>query len=134
LLYCKAAGKPALGFALATLKHKWVKEIITMANQKIVELLKRYVVLLNSEGISVSRAYLFGSYATGTATEQSDIDLMIVSDKYDENDDAAIGKAWRLTRNISTRIEPYLISTKKFYNDSTSPLISTIKANGIEIA
>ena len=105
-----------------------------MANQEVIEMLKRYVVLLNSEGISVSEAYLFGSYSTDTATEQSDIDVMIVSDKYDENDDAAIGKAWRLTRRVSTRIEPFLISSKKFYNDNSSPLIRTIKAKGIQVA
>ena len=105
-----------------------------MAQQEVIELLKRYILLLNTEGLSVSKAYLFGSYSTGTATDQSDIDVMIVSDRYDSNDDAAIGKAWRLTRKISTRIEPFLISTKKFYTDNASPLISTIKANGIEIA
>ena len=58
---------------------------------------------------------------------------MIVSDNYDENDDIAIGKAWRLTRKLNTKIEPFLIGMYKFNNDNSSPLISLIKSEGIEI-
>ena len=46
-----------------------------MANQNIIDLLKRYTLLLNSEGFSVNKAYLFGSYSTGTATEQNKLIL-----------------------------------------------------------
>jgi predicted nucleotidyltransferase len=88
---------------------------------------------LNLEGISVSKAFLFGSYSNGTASDSSDIDIMIISDKYDENDDEIIGKIWKLTRKINTKIEPILIGEKKFYDESVSPLISMVKANGIEI-
>lgn len=94
-----------------------------MARSEIIELLRKYVMLLNIEGVSVNRAFLFGSYSTDTATDSSDIDVMIVSDKYDENDDVIIGKIWKLTRKINTKIEPFL----------SSPLISMIKDKGIEI-
>lgn len=105
-----------------------------MARSEVIELLKKYVILLNSEGISVNKAFLFGSYSTDTASEKSDIDVMIVSDKYDESDDMAIGKIWNLTRKISTKIEPFLIGNKKFKEDTTSPLINMVKEHGIEIA
>jgi predicted nucleotidyltransferase len=104
-----------------------------MAKGEIIELLKRYIILLNAEGISVNRAFLFGSYSNDTATHSSDIDVMIVSDNYDETDDLAIGKAWKLTRQINSKIEPYLIGIKKFMDDSSSPLVSMVKTNGIEI-
>ena len=104
-----------------------------MARSEVIELLKKYVLLLNSEGISVNKAFLFGSYSNDTATDSSDIDIMIVSDKYDENDDLAIGKIWKLTRKISTKIEPFLISNLKFREDNSSPLISMIREQGIEI-
>ena len=104
-----------------------------MAKSEIIELLKRYVLLLNAEGFSVNKAYLFGSYSNETATIDSDIDVMLVSDKYDENDDIAIGKIWKLTRKINTRIEPFLISESNFNNQHTSPLISIIKETGIAI-
>jgi len=104
-----------------------------MARGEIIELLKKYISLLNTEGISVSRAFLFGSYSNGTANNDSDIDVMIVSDKYNEDDDIVIGKIWKLTRNISTKIEPFLIGSNKFNNDKNSPLIDMVKSQGIEI-
>jgi len=36
------------------------------------------------ENIHPDKIYLFGSYANGTATEESDLDLAIIYDKYDE--------------------------------------------------
>ena len=104
-----------------------------MDRREVIELLKKYVQLLNSEGISVNKAFLFGSYLTDTASENSDIDVLIVSDKYDENDDIAIGNIWRLTRKINTKIEPFLIGFRKFKEDNSSPLITLIKSQGIEI-
>jgi predicted nucleotidyltransferase len=104
-----------------------------MARSEIIELLKKYVLLLNSEGVSVNKAFLFGSYSTDTATESSDIDVMIVSNKFDENDDLIIGKIWKLTRKINTKIEPFLVGNKKFNEDNSSPLINMIKDKGIEI-
>lgn len=105
-----------------------------MVTTEVIELLKKYISLLNSEGISVYKTFLFGSYSTNSATENSDIDIMIVSDKYDENDDEAAGRIWRLTRKINTKIEPFLIGKNKFSNDDVSPLIQLIKEKGIELA
>jgi len=68
-----------------------------------------------------------------TATDSSDIDVIIVSDNCDENDDYAIGKIWNLTKKVNTRIEPFLIGLKKFQSDITSPLIYQIKTEGLEI-
>ena len=51
-----------------------------MGRREVIELLKNYVVLLNSEGISVNKAFLFGSYSKGIAFADSDIDVMIVQE------------------------------------------------------
>lgn len=104
-----------------------------MAKNEVIELLKKYILLLNAEGISVYKAYLFGSYSTDTASDLSDIDVMIVSDKYDESDDVAAGKIWKLTRKINTKIEPFLIGMNKYRDDSSSPLVNMIKTTGTEI-
>ncbi len=104
-----------------------------MVKTEVIELIRRYILLLNEEGISVNKAFLFGSYLNDSASETSDIDVLIVSDKYDESDDLAIGKAWQLTKKINTKIEPYLIGFKKFNEDNQSPLLSLIKTKGIEI-
>ena len=104
-----------------------------MADRAVIDLLKRYIMLLNSEGISVNKAFLYGSYLDNTASDTSDIDIMIVSDNYDESDDMVAGKIWKLTRKISTKIEPFLIGVKRFSEDESSPLLSMIKSKGQEI-
>lgn len=104
-----------------------------MAKAEVIELLKKYIVLLNSNGIAVYKAFLFGSYSTNTATDASDIDVLIVSEKYDDSDDEAVGKMWKLTRLVSTKIEPFLIGKSKFNTDNNSPLIEQIKRQGVEL-
>ncbi len=103
-----------------------------MATREVIKLLKKYIALLNTEGISVNRAFLFGSYSNDTASETSDIDVMIVPNNYDEADDATVGKIWSLTRKINTKIEPFVVGTKKF-KDNSLPLVQMIKTSGIEI-
>jgi len=105
-----------------------------MAKTEVIELLKEYIILLNLNGISVYKAFLFGSYSTNTANDASDIDVMIVSEKYDESDDEAVGKIWKLTRLVSTKIEPFLIGKNKFNSNDNSPLIEQIKRQGIELS
>ncbi len=105
-----------------------------MAKAELIELINKYILLLNNNDIDVYKAYLYGSYSNNTATEASDIDIMIVSEKYDETDDEVAGKIWRLTRMVSTKIEPFLIGINKFRMSENSPLIEQIKATGIEIA
>ena len=74
-----------------------------MAKNEVIEILKLYINLLRAEGIFVDKAYLYGSYLNDSATSDSDIDLMIVTDN--EDDDYLAGKIWKLTRNINTKIE-----------------------------
>lgn len=90
--------------------------------------------ILNSNGIAVYKTFLFSSYSTNTATYASDIDVMIVSEKYDEPDDEAVGKIWELTRLVNTKIEPFLLGKNKFISNDNSPLIEQIKTNGIELS
>ena len=105
-----------------------------MAKREVIELLKKYITLLETEGIVVRKAYLYGSHSTGTEKEDSDIDLMIVIDNSDAQDDFVIGKIWKLTRKVDTKIEPYLIGTDRFDKSEDSPLINMIKTSGVKIA
>lgn len=99
--------------------------------ETIVDTLKRYISLLKEEGITVNKAYLYGSYLTGTASEESDIDILIVTEK--ESDDYLAGKIWKLTRKVNARIEPFLIGMNRFNNSEDSPLVDLIKRTGLEI-
>lgn len=83
-------------------------------------------------GIPVQKAYLYGSYRNNNATENSDIDILVISDSF-ENNDKLRAKAWLLTDQVDARIEPYTISLKKFLNDDVSPLLHIIREEGLEI-
>ncbi|WP_052345547.1 nucleotidyltransferase family protein [Alkaliflexus imshenetskii] len=102
-----------------------------MAKREIVDLLKKYILVLRSEGITVDKAYLYGSYLSNTATDESDIDVMIVTEN---EDDYVTGKVWSLTRKVSSKIEPYLVGKGRFVNDNDSPLIDLVKRTGLEIS
>ena len=52
---------------------------------------------------------MYGSYAKGTATFESDIDIAVIFDDYQGNwlKDSAL--LWKLTRCVNTSIEPILL-------------------------
>ena len=102
-----------------------------MAKNEVIEMLKLYVNLLRTEGVFVDKAFLYGSYLTDSATSESDIDLMIITDN--ENDDYLAGKIWKLTRNVNSKIEPFLVGKNRFYSNDNSPLVDLVKRTGLEI-
>ena len=90
-----------------------------MAKREVIDIVKKYVVLLKSEGIAVEKAFLYGSYSLDRETDDSDIDLMIVTNDKDADNDFIAGKIWQLTRKINTKIEPFLIGRNRFNKNST---------------
>ena len=103
-----------------------------MAKNEVIDILRKYIYLLRAEGITVDKAFLYGSYLSNTATNDSDIDLMIVTEN--ENDDYLAGKIWSLTQKVNSKIEPFLVGTNRFNSDDISPLIDLVKRTGLEIA
>lgn len=103
-----------------------------MAKREIIELLKKFLAALKAEGVNIEKAFLYGSHAKGLATAKSDIDVMLVSDYFDKGLKAR-AKSWLVASKIDNRIEPCSISMKKFLEDDSSPLIETVKQEGVEI-
>jgi len=75
-----------------------------MADFEIIELVKKYLDVLRAEGITVCKTFLYGSYSDGSASDESDIDVMIISDQFEKNNDKIAGKVWRLTSKIDSKI------------------------------
>jgi len=101
-----------------------------MAKNEVIEILKSYINLLRAEGIPVYKAFLYGSYLSNTATNESDIDLMIVTEN---EDDYLAGKIWKLTKKVNSKIEPFIVETTRFNSIDNSPLVDLVKRTGIEI-
>jgi uncharacterized protein len=51
--------------------------------RQITAVIRRYVAALEVRGISVERVILFGSHAAGHPHEYSDIDIAVISPKFD---------------------------------------------------
>ncbi len=53
-----------------------------MAQNNVLKIVKKFKDELELMGISVERLILFGSHATGTAIEGSDIDVVVISQSF----------------------------------------------------
>lgn len=104
-----------------------------MLQQDAINIVRQYVAKLNKGGILIFKAYLFGSYARNQATENSDIDVMLVSDIFDTDDDLILSKPWSPKFRVDYRIEPIAIGKKRFQTDDSSPIIEIVKKEGLEV-
>ena len=69
------------------------------------------------EQLAPLRIYLFGSYAEGTNTEESDFDFYIVVDDSKENLYDLTRKAYRTIRHIRTRPVDIVVGTNSRFED-----------------
>jgi len=104
-----------------------------MSQKEAIKKIKEYLLILKQAGIPIQKSFLYGSYARNDANEDSDIDVMLVSDIFDTTDDYIIAKPWRYTDQVDYRIEPYSISMKRLLNDDVTPLIEIVRREGLEI-
>ncbi len=106
-----------------------------MVAKSIKLIINKYVLELKKNGIKISKVILFGSYAYGTPTVDSDIDLVIVSPQFDGSDKNKYSPLlWLSTEAVDYVIEPIGIGEKFFNSNKFSPLLDLIKAKGLEIA
>lgn len=105
-----------------------------MVNTEIVNIVREYLHELSDKGIFISRCFLYGSQARNTATEDSDIDLMLVSPLFDDNIEKYWPALWLSDIRTDNRIEPLAVGEKRFQTDDMSPIIETVRQEGIEIA
>ncbi len=64
------------------------------------------------ECMDVREVILFGSYASDTATDNSDIDVAVITDTPAEDWLEASTRLFQLRRNINLSIEPILIDSQ----------------------
>ena len=98
------------------------QEIMDSVNKFIEEIKKRY---------NVTAIILFGSYAKGTNNEDSDIDIAVISDDFEDIYDCMailMGMTW----DIDARIEPHPIKMKDF--EEGNPFVQEIIDTGIKVA
>lgn len=91
--------------------------------------LKKYIRILEDEGISVKKVILYGSYAKGIANESSDIDVCIVSDNLGKDYYKELINLSILALKVDDRIEPVPF-TPEDLKDKYNTLASEIRKYG----
>ena len=81
--------------------------------------------------IRVSGAYLFGSYAKGNATPDSDIDVLILSPDFSGDRFEDLLLLMKARRGIDLKIEPHPLKDDEF--NENHPLFHEVKNDLIQI-
>jgi uncharacterized protein len=81
--------------------------------------------------IRISGAYLFGSYAKGTATPDSDIDVLILSPDFSEDRLENLLLLMKARRGIDLRIEPHPFREEDF--NENHPFFQEVRDDLIQI-
>ncbi|MEX2429381.1 MAG: nucleotidyltransferase domain-containing protein [Bacteroidales bacterium] len=93
----------------------------------------RYLNLIKKKFSDIESAFLFGSYAKGKSTDDSDIDVALIFTNLDDSKRFDIQvQLMLLAAQIDSRIEPHPISHDDF--NSGNPFVVEIKRTGIELA
>lgn len=100
-----------------------------MDKSEVVAKLIKYKLLV-SEHFDIDKVILYGSYARGNQSEESDIDVAVVVNSIDEAYFSYAPLLWKLRRQVDDRIEPVLIEKDKDY----SGFLQEIMLTGIVIA
>jgi uncharacterized protein len=83
----------------------------------------------------LSFGVVFGLHAGGRADVWSDIDVVIVSPRFDvERSRRDVDLLWHLAARTHSRIEPIPCGLKQWEEDSTSPILEIARREGERIA
>ena len=87
-----------------------------MASSKdsIIKDVKRYIAELESNGIPVQKAMLFGSWAKGSASMESDVDVAVISSAFSGDRFQDRRRIIPLRRKINNNIEPLPFDPETF--------------------
>ncbi|HSM72464.1 MAG TPA: nucleotidyltransferase domain-containing protein [Anaerolineales bacterium] len=102
-----------------------------MVDKTIVKSVQKYLEYVKEQGIPVSYGVLFGSYVKNEEHTWSDIDVLVVSPRFDENqttDDYE--RLWMYAARTNKRIEPIPVGEKQYKEDRTSLILDVARREG----
>ena len=102
-----------------------------MVAEPIVRSIKHYLQVVSEQGIPVRYGVVFGSQVTGRADVWSDIDLLVVSPRYDlprKREDVNV--LWRIAARTDSRIEPIPVGERQYQEDDSSAIIEIARREG----
>jgi predicted nucleotidyltransferase len=101
----------------------------------VEESVKKYLRRLRIEGVEPAYGVVFGSQAKGTADQWSDIDLVVVSEKYDRKyDHKDLEKLWIIAAQVDSRLEPIACGLQEWDTNDSRSVIEVAHREGLKIA
>jgi len=101
---------------------------MAITEDSVIELVKRYILLLQQNNIPIKEVIIFGSYVKGLQNEESDIDVALISESFTGDRFEDRRKIVPLRRLIDNRIEPIPFRPMDF--DRGGNLVDEIKKTG----
>lgn len=98
---------------------------------KVQRIISQYLALLKEHGFDIQDAILFGSYARGSAGQESDIDLALVSNEFEGIRFTDKNKIRQLTISTSLDLEVLPFNPRDF--TPSDPLVREILDTGIRV-
>ena len=102
-----------------------------MVDESVVKTVQKYLQTLVESGITVRYVVVFGSHAGGHHNFWSDIDLLVVSPRFDgERKREDVNLLWRIAARVDSRIEPIAVGQRQFEEDDSSAIIEIARREG----
>ena len=106
-----------------------------MLDPSVVKALQAYIQALRSSGVEPKFVVVFGSWAKGRADEWSDIDVIVVSSRFDQGICRSdVDLLWRLAARTDSRIEPIPCGEKQWTDDDSSAVIEIARREGERVS
>jgi hypothetical protein len=112
-------------------KRQPKKRGFAMVSKSVLKGVRKYIEALREQGFVVKFGVVFGSQVTGNADVWSDIDLLVVSPRFDGlRDRSDIDMLWRTAARTDNRIEPIPCGERQWHEDDSSAIIEIARREG----
>ena len=102
-----------------------------MVDKSVVKGVRTYLRALQDQGLIINFGVVFGSQVREIPDSWSDIDLLVVSPRFDElRDRADIDLLWRVAVRTDNRIEPIPCGERQWREDESSAIIEIARREG----
>ena len=102
-----------------------------MVDKAVRASVETYLRKVRENGVSVRYGVIFGSQATGVSNALSDIDLLVISPRFDEiRERKDLNMLWHLAAKTDSRIEPIPCGEKQWFEDDSSAIIEIARREG----
>jgi predicted nucleotidyltransferase len=102
-----------------------------MVEESVVNSVRQYLNHLQANGFPIRFGVVFGSRATGRTHEWSDIDLLVVSPRFDGTRSRRdIDGLWIKAAEVDNRIEPIPCGEIQWREDDASAIVEIARREG----